>query len=208
MARRIALFGGSFDPVHRAHRALAEAALVQLPVDELWWLPVGQPWQKARTLAPAEDRVAMVRRVIDSMAPDLRARQRIETCEIERGGPTYTIDTLQALRRREPGVQWWLILGQDQLRGLPTWHRWQEVVEGVQLAVAQRPAADPAVPAAGPSPETGGAPLAVHPLILEPHDISSTVIRARVAQGLPLDDQVTPEVGRYIADRGLYRHRA
>ena len=197
--RQVALLGGSFDPVHRAHLALARAALAQLPVDELWWLPAGQPWQKARTLAPAEHRVAMIGQVLQALPPAERARHRIETCEIDRGGPTYTIDTLEQLSAQHPQTRWWLILGQDQLKGLPTWRRWQAVLDHANLAVARRP---------GSGPNADGPAISVHPLEFEPQAISSTAIRALAAQGLPLDDQVTPEVGRYIAAHGLYRHRA
>lgn len=197
--RQVALLGGSFDPVHRAHLALARAALAQLPVDELWWLPAGQPWQKARTLAPAEHRVAMIGQVLQALPPAEHARHRIETCEIDRGGPTYTIDTLEQLSAQHPQTRWWLILGQDQLKGLPTWRRWQAVLDHANLAVARRP---------GSGPNADGPVISVHPLEFEPQAISSTAIRALAAQGLPLDDQVTPEVGRYIAAHGLYRHRA
>lgn len=190
--RQVALLGGSFDPPHRAHQALARAALEQLPIDELWWVPTGQPWQKARTLTEANHRVAMLELM---RAGD--PRQRIETCEIERSGPTYTIDTLDALAQRHPGVQWTLVIGVDQWRGLPTWHRWQDVAARAHFAVALRPGLE--APARGPEGERATW------LSMPEQAISSTAIRHGLMAGHAVGDQLTPEVAGYIAEHGLYR---
>jgi len=193
-ARQVALLGGSFDPVHLGHLALAQAALQQLPVDELWWVPVGQAWQKSRSLTPAVHRVAML-----ELAIGRDGRQRIECCEIERDGPTYTIDTLQALSRRHPGVVWHLILGWDQFLNLPTWKGWADVVARARLAVVQRPGT-----ATASALPTALRPLAIEPLHMAPWDVSSTAIRADVARARPILDRVSAQVARYIDDTGLY----
>jgi nicotinate-nucleotide adenylyltransferase len=194
MLKQVALLGGSFDPVHLGHMALAKSALDQLPVDELWWVPVGQPWQKNRTLSSAEDRVAMLR-----LALGRDERQRVEMCEIERGGPTYTIDTLDELTTRHPGVRWHLLLGWDQFLNLPTWKRWQDVVARARLAVAQRPGQG-----SDEVPDVLSR-LPTERLHMAPWDVSSTAIRADSAQGRPILDRVSAPVARYIADHGLYR---
>jgi nicotinate-nucleotide adenylyltransferase len=195
--RRIGLYGGGFDPVHRAHLALARIALDELPLDELRWVPTGQAWHKARVLSEPLHRVAMLRLAIaDPEAGD--PRYRIDTSETEREGPSYTIDTVEALQAREPGAEWFLLIGQDQHAGLHTWQRWRELLARVTLAVAQRPgvvvALDPAVAAAGH--------LA---LSMPPTPVSSTLLRERLAQGQGIDDLVPPAVASYIALHRLYR---
>ena len=192
--RQVALLGGSFDPVHRGHMALAQAALEQLPIDELWWVPVGQAWQKSRPLTAAHHRVAMLELVVGR-----DPRQRIERCEIERHGPTYTIDTINTLAQRHPGVVWHLLLGGDQFLNLPTWRQWEAVASRVRLAVVGRPGADALErPAALRH-------LSIEPLHMAPLDISSTAIRADVARGRSVLDRVSAPVARYIAEQGLYR---
>lgn len=117
--RRIGLYGGSFDPVHRAHLALARCALDELALDELRWVPAGQPWQKPRTLTDAVHRLAMLRLAIaDPAVGD--PRHVIDTRELEHEGPNYTIDTVEAMQAAEPGAEWFLLIGQDQHAGMPT----------------------------------------------------------------------------------------
>lgn len=200
--RQVALLGGSFDPVHLGHMALAQAALAQLPVDELWWVPAGQPWQKTRVLAPAEHRLAML-----GLAIGRDARQRVETCEIERGGPTYTIDTLEVLSARHPAVVWHWLMGWDQFMNLPTWHRWRDVLARVRLAVVERPAEAPASHAGQPKAPMPEALRGLQPQFLHmaPWNVSSTTIRADVALGRSVLDRVSAPVARYIADHRLYQ---
>jgi nicotinate-nucleotide adenylyltransferase len=195
-ARRVGLFGGSFDPVHNAHLALARSALESLSLDELRWIPAGTPWQKARVLAPAAQRAEMVRLAI---AGD--EHFRLEPCEIERGGVSYTIDTVLELQRREPGNEWFLLLGQDQLARLHTWHRWRELVARVGLAVANRAGEHPAVP-----PGLANVPVRVTEVPLPPIAISSTAIRERVAAGFDITALVPAAVAGYIDAHGLYRN--
>ena len=194
---RIVLFGGTFDPPHNAHLALAHAALAALDVAEVRWVPSGQPWQKAggRTITPAMHRVAMVEAAIRGAGGD--ARFTLDRIEIERSGPSYTLDTVRALVAREPANTWVLLIGQDQYAGLHTWHGWRELLDLVTLAVANRPGV-----ARPPSPEVLAWPHRVVPLPML--DISATEIRARIAAGQPVTDLVPAEVAGYIGRHGLY----
>jgi nicotinate-nucleotide adenylyltransferase len=190
---RVGLFGGSFDPVHVAHLALARAALHSLQLQQLRWVPTGQPWQKSRSITAAQHRVAMLQLVIAS-----EPRFVLDKTEIERQGPSYTLDTVRALRAAHPGVQWFLIIGQDQYTNLHTWHGWQELLQSVVLAVANRPGSLPA-----PHPSVQRQPHQV--LSLPMLDVSATDVRARVAAGQDIAALVPPEVARYIETHRLYR---
>ncbi len=188
--KRIGLFGGSFDPVHNAHVALAQAALCEATLDQVRWIPAGQPWQKTRAMTAAAHREAMV-----ALAIEGEPRFVLDRIELDRPGPSYTLDTVRALRAAQPGVQWFLILGQDQQAGLPTWHGIDELLGLVTLAVARRPGAPQVSPAAG----------AVRTIDLPPMNLSSTEVRARCAAGLAIDQMVPAKVARYIDQHGLYR---
>ena len=190
---RIGIFGGSFDPVHNAHVALAQVALAELQLAELLWVPAGQPWQKPRGLAPAADREAMVRLAIAG-----EPRFKLSRIELERTGPSYTLDTVRALQAERPDAQWFLVIGQDQYAGFHTWHGWQELLGRVTLAIADRPEArhtvDPQVLA-----------VAHAAVALPMMDVSSTDIRARVVHGQGINDLVPAPVARYIARHHLYQ---
>jgi nicotinate-nucleotide adenylyltransferase len=192
--KRLGLFGGTFDPPHNAHLALARAALDAFQLDALHWIPAGRPWQKARTITAAVHREAMVREAIDG-----EPRIVLDRIELERAGPSFTLDTVRALRLRNAGAELFLIIGADQYAGLHTWRDWQDLLALVTLAVANRPGPMPAVNA-----EVLRTPHRVVPLPML--DISATDIRARVAQGLPIGSLVPPAVARYIKTHGLYRN--
>lgn len=193
MNPRYGLFGGSFDPVHNAHLELARSALHALQLDRLYWVPAGRPWQKTRQLSEAAHREAMVRLAIAG-----EPRFVLDRIEIEAGGPSYTLDTVRALQAAHPGASWYLLIGQDQYAGLPTWHGWPELLERVVLAVAQRPGAQGTVHDEVRRHARCSVPL---PML----DISSTAIRARVAAGQPIHHWVPPAVARYIDQHALYR---
>lgn len=191
---RIGLLGGTFDPVHRAHVALAESALAALALDSVRWVPAGQPWQKVggRAVTPASHRVAMVQLAIAH-----EPRFVLDRIEVDREGPSFTLDTVRALQAAEPGHAWVLLIGQDQYANLHTWANWRELLARVELAVANRPG-----PARLPHPDVQAHPHRMVPLPML--DISSTQIRAAAARGRDLLPMVPPEVARYIGQHRLY----
>ncbi len=192
MALRTGLFGGTFDPPHLAHLALARAALDQLGLDRVLWVPAGQPWQKTgqRRISAAGHRRAMVELMIEG-----EPRFELDASEIERAGPSYTIDTV----REHAGEELFLIIGQDQLARLDTWRDWQELCARVTLAVAGRDgqAVEPfeAVRQSRPTIETLAMPSMAN---------SSTSIRAAAARGQDLSPLVGSAVAGYIARHRLY----
>jgi nicotinate-nucleotide adenylyltransferase len=193
MIRRIGLFGGSFDPPHNAHLALATRALADLGLDELRWVPAGQPWQKPRTITSAVHREAMLRLAMGDEPCFV-----LDRCELERQGPSYTLDTVRDLQASQPGAQWFLLIGQDQYAGLHSWHGWQELLRRVTLAVAKRPGVT-----AAPNAEVQAF---VHQAVQLPMmDIASSDIRARIAAGQPIGDLVPAGVASYIERHRLYR---
>jgi len=129
----IGLLGGSFDPIHRGHLQLAQDALAQLGLAELRFLPAGRPWQKAE-LTDSAHRAAMVLAAIRG-----EPRFVLDMREIERPGPTYTIDTLRELRRAlGDEVSLVLVIGSDQYERLDTWRDWRQLLDHAHLAVARR----------------------------------------------------------------------
>lgn len=191
--------GGSFDPVHRAHLELAALALEHLKLDEVRWIPVGQPWQKARQLAAPAHRLAMV----EAATAD-EPRFVVDPIELNRTGPSYTLDTVLELQSRSTQpAQWFLIIGQDQYANLPTWHGWQALLQVVTLAVACRGHDLPVAPAA-----MAGLRYKLVELPLPPLEVSSTDIRARLGRGkdpFSLVPELLPHgVARYIATHQLY----
>jgi len=191
--RRVGLLGGTFDPVHLAHVALAHAALDVFDLHELRWVPAGRPWQKAHLITAAEHREAMVQLAIEG-----EPRFSIDRFEIERESASYTLDTVRTLQAREPDNELFLIIGHDQYAGLHTWDRWQELLTRVTLAVANRPGMAAAV-----DPQVMAQPHRAVPLPML--DISSTDIRQRAASGLDISTLVPAAVARYIDQHRLYQ---
>ena len=192
MTRRVGIFGGTFDPVHNAHVALAHAALASLSLDEVRWIPTGNPWQKPRGITDAAQREAMVRLAIEGVP-----RFVLDRIEIERSGPSYTLDTVHELAAAQPGTEWVLVIGHDQYTSLHTWHDWQKLLSLVTLAVANRPG-----PPAQPHPDVQAFAHRVVPLAML--DISATDIRARVAKGQDISQLVPAPVASYIEKHWLY----
>jgi len=205
-ARRVGMFGGAFDPPHRAHRALAETALEQLQLDVLHILPTGQAWHKSRTLSAAEHRVAMCQRAFGDLP-----RVVLDEREIHRQGPSYTADTLSELQGEYPGAELFLVLGADQLLAFKTWVRWEEVLELATLAVANRAADIGAHAALDQTTETdlSGIELPFQSLRMPLKNISATDVRARVGQSArdagALDVLVPEAVASYISQHHLYQ---
>jgi len=192
---RVGLLGGSFDPVHRAHVALALAAREALALDQVRLLPAASPWQREPLTTTAEHRLRML-----ELAAAPHAGVCVDAQELERGGKTYTIDTVSQLA---PDARYVWILGSDQLRNFCTWHRWQDIVRCVDLAVAQRPNAPlQAPPALAQHLHALGRDLAIIPFT--PMEISASHIRRHLAQGLPAHAWLDPAVMDYIARHRLY----
>lgn len=134
--RCVALLGGSFDPVHNGHVALASCFTALLQPDELRIIPAGNPWQKHGLQASGKDRVEMVRRAFDTQQVPVR----IDTQEILRDSATYTIDTLRAIRAElGPDVSIVFLIGADQLQHLNTWQEWRQMFDYAHLCAASRP---------------------------------------------------------------------
>lgn len=194
--KRIGLYGGSFDPVHLGHLALARAAVGRLKLDELRVLPAGDPWQKARELAPAEHRAAMV-----ALAIQGELLLVLDRTELDRSGPSYMIETVRELKAAHPGpAEWFLVIGQDQYGQLHTWREWRELAREVTLAVAGRHGVSPT-----PSDELRAHRHRVVTLPLPRIDISSSEIRRRIAQGQDISSMVPAAVASYIDRHHLYR---
>lgn len=192
--KRIGLLGGSFDPPHNAHLALARAALEQLALDQLRWVPAGMPWQKQRQLASAADRRAMV-----ALAITGEPRFALEDGELRRHGPSYTVDTVVELQADEH-ADWFLVIGQDQYANLHTWHRWHDLIGRVTLAVASRGGTPPTA-----SDALAAVPHRVAALDLPRLDISASEIRCCIAAGREYAHMVPADVARYIEQHHLYR---
>ena len=132
--QRIGVFGGAFDPPHLAHRALAEVALKALRLDILYLVPTGQAWHKARSLTPAVHRLAMTRLAFQDL-PHIQIDER----ELNHPGPSYTVDTLAALRRTHENAEFFVVMGADQATKFSTWRDWAQIAQWAQLAIADRP---------------------------------------------------------------------
>jgi nicotinate-nucleotide adenylyltransferase len=204
------IYGGTFDPVHLGHLRTALEVRAALGLDEVRFVPSRQPLHRGLPVAPTAQRLAMLQAAVFDQ-PGFRVDMR----ELERAGPSYTVDTLHALREEEPGRRLALILGMDAFLGLPTWHRWQEILQLSHIVVAHRPGWSP--PASGPlgqllaavgvsgptEPEAPAGRIIVLPVT--PLDISSTDIRADVRRGGDPRFLVTEEVRRIILASGCYR---
>ena len=195
--RRIGVFGGAFDPPHRMHVALVRTALAQLQLDVLYVFPTGHAWHKSRTLSPAVDRLAMAQLAFGDI-PGVVVDKR----EVERSGPTYTIDTLHALQAEEVQAQLYLVMGEDQATRLPTWHGWEEIVQTAIICVASRAESSSA---SRPFLPEFLSPGRYQALQVPPMELSATDIRHRAATSQGIAHLVPEGVARYIDHHLLYR---
>ena len=192
MSERVGILGGTFDPIHVAHLAVAVQARHQLQLDRVLLMVANVPWQKAslRRVSSAADRLAMVEAAV--AGSDGLEASRVE---IDRGGDSYTADTLSALTR--PGRELFLIIGSDLVHELPTWKRWEEIPPLCTLAVAHRPG----------EVETGELAEGWRSVTirLPALELSSTELRSMVGEGRPVDFLVPAPTITVIRNRSLYR---
>jgi nicotinate-nucleotide adenylyltransferase len=192
---RVGLLGGTFDPPHCGHVAAAKAAMRSVALDRLVLVVANQPWQKVplRSVTPAEDRLAMVEAILP-----LVPGAEVSRLEIDRGGPSYTADTVDAILAdaavRGATLDLYLIVGSDLVDALDTWKRVDDLRAAVTLAVVRRPHAVAARP-------PGWRVVCVED---DPVDVSSSEVRDRLERGLPVEGLVPDAVVRYIRTRGLY----
>jgi nicotinate-nucleotide adenylyltransferase len=200
---RIGVFGGAFDPPHNAHVALAQAAISVLGLNQLRVMPTGRAWHKSRDLTDAKHRLAMCQLAFEPLAHAV-----VDDREVLRPGPSYTVDTLGELKAQYPCSQLYLLLGDDQRRSLPSWHKIDEIARLAIICAAGR---DAAVQAWGDS-NSGTLSASAHSfdariqtlkMPLMPH--SATDIRALVATDRNIQGLVPSAVERYIHEHHLYR---
>jgi nicotinate-nucleotide adenylyltransferase len=185
--RRIGVLGSLCNPPHRGHVALAEAGVAAGHLDAVLLVPTGRPAHRAEPAESAATRLALARAAAAD-APVLE----VSTVEIDRPGPSYMADTLDQLAAAEPGAALVLLLGADQYAALDRWHAPERIRARAEIAVAPRPGAEVALDGC----------LAIP---MAPLDVSSSLVRARVAAGEPIDALVTPAVAGLIGELGLYR---
>lgn len=193
--QRLGVLGGTFDPIHAGHLVIARGVVEHCALDRLLFIPSARPPHKrGRAVAPADDRYRMAQ-----LAARQDPRFEVSDAEINRPGLSYTVDTLDALRR-EYGAESeiYLVLGADSLLEIDTWHAPDRLFELATVVTVPRPDKD----------LTGVAPRwreRVVPIHLPEIDISSTDIRRRTRAGLPIAHLVPEEVAGYIEEHGLYR---
>lgn len=191
--RRIGVFGGTFDPPHLGHVAIALEVRHLLALDEIVFVVAGDPWQKSgdRAITPASIRVAMTEAAIAGVSG-----VRVSTIEVDRDGPSYSVETLEALRAAAPDDDHFLIVGSDAAAGLDTWHRAGDLVERATIVVVDRGGRE------GGRPPDGWPFALVDVPALE---VSSSDLRRRVATGAPIRGMVAAGVADLIAEHDLYR---
>ncbi|MHB1307128.1 MAG: nicotinate (nicotinamide) nucleotide adenylyltransferase [Limisphaerales bacterium] len=188
---RLGLFGGSFNPVHLGHLLVAQAALEELDLDRLFFIPAARsPFKPGQVLAPPAARVRLLRLALAGWK-----RCEVDTQELGRGGISYTIDTARDLARRFPGAELFWLIGADHLPTLPTWREAESLAELLEFVVVPRP---------GPSSEAPPPSFRVRSLTGFPAAISASEIRARIQAGKPVDLLVTPAVAEAIRNNRLY----
>jgi nicotinate-nucleotide adenylyltransferase len=197
VGRRLGVMGGTFDPIHHGHLLTAEEAAVQFGLDEVVFVPTGRPWMKDRDdVSPAEDRYLMT-----VVATASNPRFSVSRIDIDRKGPTYTVDTLHAVGEQAPDAELFFVTGADAMLEIFGWKDPEEVLSLAHFIAATRPGYDlDRFEAAAPTRHPNVSVMTIPALA-----ISSTDIRGRVREGRPIRYLVPEGVKSYIEKAGLYR---
>ncbi|MFG6494090.1 nicotinate-nucleotide adenylyltransferase [Fictibacillus sp. UD] len=191
MEKQIGLFGGTFNPPHIGHLLIAEEALVQLNLDEVWWMPSSKPPHKEKDVeVPDEQRIEMVRRAIGN-----NNQFSLSLLEFERSGPSYTIDTIRLLTHKYPHIKFTFIMGGDMVHSLSSWHEIDELKNLVQFAGVGR---------AGYPIDQHWERYSVKHVEIPIIEISSSFIRSRSRSGGNIRYYVSDEVWKYVKENHLY----
>jgi nicotinate-nucleotide adenylyltransferase len=185
--------GGTFDPPHNGHFSIAAQVATKKQLDRVIFIPASQPWQKAG-YSQADDRLAMT-----ELGAACDERFTVSRIELDRTGPTYTVDTIAELSEQLPGAELFLILGADAVLNLETWHRVDVLARSTKVLAVTRPGFD----LTRLERDRKGPPIEV--VEVDPVDVSSTQVRAAVRDGRSISELVPPEIAAYIAAHDLYR---
>jgi nicotinate-nucleotide adenylyltransferase len=212
--RSVGILGGTFNPPHLGHLALARYALEELALERVLLMPAHIPPHKSATQDPgAQHRLNMCRLAVEG-----EPRVSVSSLEIDRPGPSYTVDTLSAIHASHPDAELTFIVGADIARTLPAWREPAKVLELARVAVGARTGASDqevleTVASLSRSPEGSCVPRS-HPgggevrfLRMPIVEVSSSIVRERVAKGESVEQLVGPAVARYISEHGLYGAR-
>ena len=185
MTFQVGILGGTFDPVHNAHLAIAGAALRDLGLQQLLWVPTGTPPYRPAPVAAAAHRLAMLKLAIAG-----EPRYAVDERELQPGASGFTLDLLSSLHENFPDKSFTLLMGADQYAKRETWHRWADIEKLCGIAVAARPESD--------------LNAKVKMIALTPMSISASDIRARLARREDVSAMLPPPVLAYIKKKGLY----
>lgn len=197
-ARRIGVYGGSFDPIHHGHLRSALEVKQQQQLDELRFLPSGNPPHRDRARVSAEHRLTMLELAV-AQAPGIV----IDPRELEHDQPSYTIDTLESLQAQAPKAELTLIIGMDQFSAFDTWHRWQELLQKINLAVMERPGE--VISSNAEQILVGKFAERISITKVTQLNISSSRIRAELADNREIQFLLPLAVRDYIVENGLYK---
>lgn len=198
---RLGVLGGTFDPPHYGHLSLADTARVQLRLAQVLFAPAGQPPHKPEDRpSPVAQRVALLEAALADAGEPAFLLSRVD---LDRPGPHYTVDALTALREAYPAAQVWFLIGSDSLADLPRWRDPARIIALARLAVLARPGSAPDLDQL--SATVPHLRQRVDWLTGPPLDLSSSALRERAHQGLPLRYLVPPSVEAYVHEHGLYR---
>ncbi|GHT85059.1 MULTISPECIES: nicotinate-nucleotide adenylyltransferase [Lawsonella] len=193
---RLGIMGGTFDPIHHGHLVAASEVAARFELDDVVFVPTGEPWQKhGRRVSSGEDRYLMT-----VIATASNPRFSVSRCDLDRQGPTYTIDTLRDIQSQHPNSELYFITGADALSKIVTWQNWKQLFSMAHFVGVTRPGYTISEELQQRLPE-GRVTLLEIPALA----ISSTECRRRTEEGMPVWYLVPDGVVQYIAKRNLYR---